>query len=244
MPGIKNLAWNGFNALQLVFTLAWSAACISLALIARVVTRSPRLPLIWAGCLWSPFLLVGAGARLEIRGRENIDWTRPCIVVANHQSIIDICVLFRTVPVPLRFVLKRELRRMPFVGWYARAMGMVFIDRTAGRGTATSLGNARKLLHDGATLAAFPEGTRGGTGELRRFKPGIFQAAITAGVPVVPVAIDGAGKVLPPGGFRVRPGGIRVTIGKPIPTVHLDPADRAALAAQAREEVIRLLEEL
>lgn len=242
MSGVKDLAWKVFNALQLMFTLTWSAACILLALIARVLTRSPRLPLIWAGRLWSPGLLTGAGARLEIRGRENTDWTRPCIVVANHQSVIDICVLFRAVPVPLRFVLKRELKRMPFVGWYARAMGMVFIDRAAGRGAAASLAQARELLREGAALVAFPEGSRGRTGEPGRFKPGVFQAAIAAGVPVVPVAIEGAGKVLPPGGFRVRPGCIRATIGEPIPTKGLELKDRAALAEQAREEVTKLLE--
>lgn len=240
MPGLKRLAWAAFNAVQLVVTLIWSAGCISLALIVRAVTGSSHLPLIWAGRLWSPFLLTGAGARLEIRGQENVDWACPCVVVANHQSIIDICVLFRTVPVPLRFVLKRELKRMPFVGWYAHAMGMVFIDRTAGRGTTASLAKARKLLREGAVLAAFPEGTRGGTGELGRFKPGVFQAAIATGVPVVPVAIHGAGKVLPPGVFRVRPGCIRVAVGEPIPTDHLAPEDRASLAERVRKQIIKL----
>src|SRR3546814_11073406 len=78
----------------------------------------------------APGLLWGAGARLQVSGLEQVDWSRNHVFVANHQSTIDICALFRAAPVPLHFLLKQEMTKVPFVGWYAKAMGMVFIDRS------------------------------------------------------------------------------------------------------------------
>ena len=135
----SRMLWVMFNSLQLLFTLLWTAACISLALVVLLVTRQRRWPLRMASGLWAPGLLWGAGARLRIEGLENIDHERAQVLVANHQSIIDICALFRAVPVPLRFVLKQELAQVPFVGWYARAMGMVFIRRGSARSAAARL---------------------------------------------------------------------------------------------------------
>ncbi|HEX7324978.1 MAG TPA: lysophospholipid acyltransferase family protein, partial [Rhodanobacteraceae bacterium] len=93
----------------------------------------------------------------------------------------------------------------------------------------------------GACLCAFPEGTRGLDGAVGAFKGGAFEVAIAAGVPVVPIALAGSGRVLPAAGFRVRPGRIRVCIGDPIPTAGLEAHDRRALARRARDAVIALL---
>ena len=234
------VAWTAWNALQLLFTLAFTASAIALALLVRLATGSPRLPLRMAARFWAPGLIGGAGARFAVEGADAIDWSKPRMLVANHQSIIDICALFRAVPVPLRFVLKAEMARVPFVGRYARAMGMVFIERDSRRAGAKLLREAVVLLHDGATLVVFPEGTRSRDGRVGAFKGGAFQTAIDAGVEVLPVAIVGAGDVLPPEGlFRVRPGPLVVRFGTPLPTAG---ADRAALAREARDAVVALLE--
>lgn len=240
LPSLTWLIWAPVNLLQLLFTLAWSAACISLALLVWTVTRSRRLPLAMARRLWAPGLLLGAGARLRIEGNAAIDWTRPYVLVANHQSMIDVCALFRAAPVPLRFVLKQELTRLPFLGWYTRAMGMIGIERGRSRAAAASIERAAALVRDGATLATFPEGTRGRPGHIGSFKSGAFQIAIAAGVPVLPVALIGSGDILPPRGFAVRPGALIVRFGTPIATSDLKAGDRAALAAQAREQIAAL----
>jgi 1-acyl-sn-glycerol-3-phosphate acyltransferase len=224
-----------------MFTLAWTAGWISLASLVRLLTRGQRWPLRMASRCWAPGLLGGAGARLEIEGADAIDWSRPLVLVANHQSVIDACALFRAVPVPLRFVLKQEMARMPFVGWYARQMGMLFIERGSARSSPQRLREAVDLVRGGATLCAFPEGTRSRDGSVAPFKGGLFQVAIAAGVPVVPVALQGSGAVLPTAGFRVRPGTIRVRFGTPIATDGLAAGDRNALARQAREAVVSLM---
>ncbi|MBL8299962.1 MAG: 1-acyl-sn-glycerol-3-phosphate acyltransferase [Rhodanobacteraceae bacterium] len=239
---ISRWSWAVLNVLQLVFTLVWTAGWILLALLVLLLTRSRRLPLRMAARCWAPGLLRGSGARLVVRGVERVDWSRPQVLVANHQSMIDICALFRAVPVPLQFLLKQELSKVPFVGLYARAMGMIFIDRGSAREASRRMHEAADLVRAGATLCIFPEGTRSRDGDVLPFKSGAFQVALDAGADVVPVAIEGSGKVLSLGGvFRVRPGTITLTFGTPLPSV--DIADRQTLAQQAREQVIALKRE-
>lgn len=232
-----------FNALQFAFTLLWTAVLICVALLIHAVVRGRRLPLRMAARCWAPGLLWGAGARLQVSGLEHVDWSRNHVFVANHQSTIDICALFHAIPVPLHFLLKQEMTRVPFVGWYAKAMGMVFIDRSNRRAAVAFLRQSAELVRSGANLCIFPEGTRSRTGAVAEFKGGAFQAAIDAGVDVVPVAIAGSGAVLyPEGFFRVRPGTIRVRFGAPLPTrTAAGPVGRQALADAARASVLAML---
>lgn len=244
-PASGHLAWSALNALQLAFTLTWTAGWISLALLLRALGTAPEVVLRMAARCWAPGLVRGAGARLVVEGGRDIDWSRPHLLVSNHQSVIDICVLYMAVPAPLRFLLKDEMLKVPFVNWYAKATGMLFLDRDSRRAGALVRRQAAALLGRGQNLCLFPEGTRSRSGALAPFKAGLLQAAIDAGVPVVPVAIDGCGKVLPAQGlFRVRPGAIRVRIGAPIPV--RDEAgvllDRQTLTQRAHASVRSLLE--
>ncbi len=240
---LKAAAWLAFNTLQLAFTLLWTAGCITLALAVKAATGRRDLPLRMASRLWAPGLLGGAGAELVIEGADTIDWSRPYMLVSNHQSVIDICALFRAVPVPLLFLLSRETMQWPFVGWYARGMGMPFIDRDSPRTAPAALRAAAQKVKDGAQLCLFPEGTRSRSGEVGPFRPAAFQAAIDAGVQVLPVALEGTGAVLPAEGFfAVRPGTIRVRFGAPIATAGADAiAQRQALALRAHADVVALL---
>lgn len=244
-PVARRGFWALLNPLQFVFTLAWTPAWISLALLVYAATGGRRrIPLRMASRCWAPGLLAGAGARLLVEGVGDVDWSRPYVLVANHESVIDICALFRAVPVPLHFMLKQEMARVPFVGWYARAMGMVFVPRSDRRAAMDSLRRVAAAVRAGQTTCIFPEGTRSRDGGVGDFKPGAFQAALAAGVAVLPVALEGAGAVLPPAGFfRVRPGTIRVRFGAPIEPVDDGgrPLDRQTMAARARAAVAGLL---
>src|SRR5690606_16074803 len=139
------------------------------------------------------------------------------LLVANHASVIDVCALFRAVPVPLRFLLKDEMKRVPFVGWYARATGMLFIVRDSARAGALMRREAAAMLARGRVLCLCPGGPRSRRGTGGPCKGGGLQGAIGAGVPVVGVAVRGAGRVLPGEGFfRVGRGRIRVGFGEPL----------------------------
>ncbi len=238
-----SLAWTAWNAVQLAFTLTWTGVLICVAMALHALARGGRrLPLRMASTVWAPGLLLGSGARLEVEGLDRVDWSRNHVFVANHESVIDICALFRAVPVPLHFLLKDEMTRVPMVGWYARAMGMVFIDRGSRRAATAFLRESAELVRGGANLLIFPEGTRSRDGVVAPFKGGAFQAAIDGGADVVPVALEGTGAVLPPDGFfRVRPGTIRVRFGAPLAVHGADgPVDRQVLAAAAHRAVLAL----
>lgn len=240
---LKSTAWSALNALQLGFTLLWTAGCICVAMLVRALTGQRDLPLRMAAWLWAPGLLGGAGAAFVVEGAGDVDWSRPHMLVSNHQSIIDICALFRAVPVPLLFLLSKETMQWPFVGWYARGMGMPFIDRDNPRAAPAALRSAAQLVRHGAQLCLFPEGTRSRDGTVAPFRAAAFQSAIDAGVDVLPVALEGTGAVLPCDSvFGVRPGTIRVRFGRPLATAgEHGIADRQALARRAHAEVVALL---
>ena len=231
------------NAAQLAYTLVWTVGCITAALVVFAVTGgNRRIPLRMASWLWARGLLAFSGP-FKVEGLDRVDWSQPYVLVANHQSVIDICALFRAVPVPLHFLLKQEMTRMPFVNWYAKAMGMVFIRRDDRRAASASLKRSAELVRSGAIQCIFPEGTRSRDGSVAPFKPGAFQVAIDAGARVLPVALEGTGEVLPPGGFfRVRRGPIRVSFGSPLPLHQVAGArGRQELAGRAQAAVEALL---
>ncbi|MEO8197900.1 MAG: lysophospholipid acyltransferase family protein [Thermoanaerobaculia bacterium] len=240
----SDLLWLPLNALQLVATLLWSAFWISVALVVAVVSRK-RAPALWlARHVWAPGMVAIGLSRLRVSGRERLDFGRSYFFVANHQSWLDIPVLFAAVPAPLHFLAKKELARVPFLGWYIAAMGMVFVDRADRRRAVASVDRAGELLAAGGSLVSFPEGTRSAPGEFGRFKSGGFAAVLDSGVrdvDVVPVAIVGAGRILPRDGFKVRPGTVEVRFGEPIVVAALAHRDRAALARRSEEAVAALL---
>lgn len=226
--------WRIVNALQLAFTALWTAGCITFAGAIYLVLRDRGVAIMLARRLWAPVLMFFAGARLRVSGAVDEIPPDPVIFVSNHQSIIDICALFRGLPRPVRFVAKRELGRIPFLGWYIRAMGMVFVDRRGrGRGVVDAMVG---LLRSGSDVIAFPEGTRTRDGSIATFRRGPFEAALVAGARLVPVAIRGAHAVLPAGGFHPRPGLIELVIGEPLEV--LPGEGREAIAARA-EQVVR-----
>lgn len=238
---LSDLLWVPVNLLQHGFGFVWTAFWITVALLATLLTGSRRASLWLARRVWARGLLAAGGARLGVTGLEHLTGLSGALLVANHRSHLDIAALFAAVPGPLGFVAKRELAAVPLLGWYIRAMGMVFVDRADRRSAAASVGAAGELIARGRVLVTFPEGTRSRDGRLGPFKRGGFVAALAAGVPVVPVAIAGTEVVMPPGRLRSRPGPVRVVFGAPIPTAGRGPEARVELARESEVAVARLL---
>jgi len=175
---------NGAQAIALViWTILWGLICLVLALIR------PSLAMPMVTKCWAPFLVVGSGARLRVSGRDGVDFDRPHVFVANHRSMLDIVIVLRALPTPLWFVAKQELRDVPIMGWFGRAVGMIFVDRARRERAIRALGAGVGLLRAGKSVLAFPEGTRSRDVALLPLKKGPFVLAIEAGVPIVPVAI-------------------------------------------------------
>jgi 1-acyl-sn-glycerol-3-phosphate acyltransferase len=166
--------------------------------------------------------------------------TETASTCANHESMFDIVVLVRAVPVALFFLAKQELSKVPFLGWYMKAVGMIFVDRGNREKSRKSMQKAAELINQGRNVVSFPEGTRSKTGELMMFKRGSFVIAKEGQIDIVPIGISGASKVLASGSSALRPGVIRIKIGKPISIREYPDLSDEALAELARGEVQKL----
>ena len=190
---------------------------------------------------WSRLVLRCAGVRLRVSGVDAVDWSRPAILVANHQSWFDVFALLVAVPGKLRFVAKEELGRIPIFGRAWRGCDHMPIDRSDRRRAIASLNQTgEKLREESLIVTMFPEGTRSLDGRLYSFKKGAFVLAIRTGVAILPVGISGSGAVMPKGSFRVRSGEIHIRVGRPIEAGGLGHANRDALAAESRRAVAAL----
>lgn len=233
-----------YDLTQCVTLCVWSAFWISLALVLQVVTFRQGVALALARAVWAPGVMRINGIRWDVEGGDSIDYAKPHVFVLNHQSIVDICVGFAVIPVDLRFVAKNVLKYVPFLGWYMWATGMIFVDRERSARAIASLKRAGRKIRSGASIIAFPEGTRSRDGRIRPFKKGVFRVALEAGVPIVPVALEGSRHILPAGGFQPRPGRIRVRIGEPIDTSAYSVESRDRLVRDVRDAVIELHERI
>jgi 1-acyl-sn-glycerol-3-phosphate acyltransferase len=152
--------------------------------------------------------------RWEVRGRENIPLAGGAILAPNHISHLDPPLVGSAVKRPVNFMAKRELFSVPLLGKIIRRTRAFPISRD--RADREALKKAYQLLAAGELLVMFPEGTRSPDGRLQAAEPGFALIAAKAGVPVIPIALIGANRVLPKGSIFVRPGKIKVRIGAPI----------------------------
>ena len=162
---MNRLLWAVVNALQWLAIAFCTVFLTSIAVAATAVTRRAHLGLAMARRCWAPALIRICGVRLEVTGAEVLDPRRAWFLACNHQSFADIPMLFSGLPVDLRFVAKRELRSVPFMGWYMEAMGMVFVDRRRRRSGAEGVDAVTALLRAGGSVLSFPGGGRRAPGE-------------------------------------------------------------------------------
>jgi 1-acyl-sn-glycerol-3-phosphate acyltransferase len=166
---------------------------------------------------WSKDNLWLSRARVEIEGLENIDRDRPQIFAANHSGLHDILSLAAHLPIQFRWVAKKSLFNVPFMGWHMRRSGYIPIDRDNPREAARSIIEAARIIRGGVNAIAFPEGTRSRTGDIGQFRSGAFALALRTGVPLVPITLEGSCRVIMPKTLQVNPGTIvRIRIDKPI----------------------------
>lgn len=213
------------------------ATIIAVLLIAVIVPFNDTSPLIDRVIRgWSRVWLTTSGTHLEVEGSDNIDPNRSYVVVANHLSALDIMACLLAVPLPIRFLAKKELFRVPVLAQGMRLVGIIEVDREA-RGAIHSEVNrqSRELIEKGRSLIIYAEGTRPRNGVMKPFKKGAFTMAIRAGLPILPLSIHGSYEAWPPAKPVVRGGLIRVVIDKPVETDGLKNADTGELRDQVRE---------
>jgi 1-acyl-sn-glycerol-3-phosphate acyltransferase len=160
-------------------------------------------------------------ARPDVIGAENIPATGPAIMASNHLSVVDSVYLPLMVSRPVTFAAKSEYftgtrLRDRAVGAYLRSTNQLSTDRAGARAAQAMLDAALQLLKDGQLFGIYPEGTRSPDGRLYRGRTGVGYLALNSGAPVIPVAMIGTDRMLPPGARIPRPGKIEIRIGEPL----------------------------
>lgn len=192
--------------------------------------------------MWGPGLLWLAGARLRVEGLENIADNQHGIYFSNHQSNFDIPAVTSSLPEPVYFIAKKELKKIPIFGWGMWAIGIIFVDRKNREQARKSMEKGAKAVQRGRSLSTFPEGTRSETGEVQAFKKGTFHLAKNGPIRLIPVAVIGTRNIQPKGGKLQIGKDVIVRIGKPISEEEVQRMPMNELTAYARERIIELME--
>lgn len=188
---------------------------------------------------WAKSNVAVAFAKVKTTGLENIDPKQSYIVVANHQSLFDIFVIYGWLGIDIKWVMKKELRKVPVLGYCCEVLNHVIIDRSNREAALASLEHSKQYIVDGTSIVFFPEGTRSKTGKLGPFKKGAFRMALDLDLPILPVTILETNKILPSGSTRLLPGTAKMIVHPPIP---LNGQDANTLSAQSKEVIDSVLE--
>lgn len=193
--------------------LFWSYLCLSspllwvvavLLFLATAAFDRQRRWLHLYTCAWAyHYLKLPPLWSTQIEGVERIPTRQACVLVANHQSMGDILLLFGLFR-HFKWVSKRVMFRVPFIGWNMRMNNYVSLVRGDAASIERMLQACRVHLRAGSPVMLFPEGTRSEDGEIKAFKRGAFTLATELGLPVIPIVVDGTRDILPKHGFLLR----------------------------------------
>jgi len=224
--------WLIFIPLLVVLTLLFGSLT---AIFATLV--NPHFASRVFGVTWARWLAHLTPMFVSVSGDEYMDRKRSYVVVSNHQSMYDIFVLYGWLRLDMKWVMKKELRKIPGIGIGCEKAGHIFIDRKNPKAARKSLEDALKRLGDGIGILFFPEGTRSTSGRLLPFKKGAFRAAIEQQVPILPVTIVGTREILPNHTVALFPGKARLIIHPCIETAGLETAHIEELMDQSRTAI-------
>ena len=228
--GIFNFAW---GVVATLLSVLWTAVCASAAAIAATMRKQHAVTVITRA--WGRGIIAVCGINVQIEGLENLAGLKSFILVANHQSFFDIFAISAFIPGEPRSIAKKELLKIPVVGYAMQRGGHVIIDRESG---GKAIRKAIQIIRSGLGVYVFAEGHRFNDNRVHEFKDGAAWLAILSKLPAVPMSISGSGVFFPRGAKVVTPGlTMRMTIGKPIATQGIRSADRTELTRKLEEAV-------
>lgn len=224
--------WLVFMPLVAVLTLLASTLSVLTAIVINPNWASRHVAARWARLLaWLTPVFV------EVRGLDNARPKQSYVVVANHQSQYDILVLYGWLDLDLKWVMKKELRKIPAIGIGCEKVGHIFVDRNRPTAARQAIADALERLGESVGILFFAEGTRSSDGKLLPFKKGAFVTAIEQGLPILPVTIVGTHEILPARSLRLFPGRARMVVHPELSTADLDVGDWATLRDATRAAI-------
>ena len=228
--GIFNLAW---GVVATLLSVIWTAICATGAGLAAVMNQPHWVTIVTRA--WGRGIIGVSGIKVKIEGLENLDGLKSYVLVSNHQSFFDTFAIAGFVPGEPRFVAKKELLKIPLVGFAMRRGGHILIDRDSG---GKAIRKAIQVIRSGLDVCVYAEGHRFNDNRVHDFEDGAAWLAILSKLPAVPMSISGSGRFYPRGAMFVTPGlTMRMRIGKPIPTEGMHSADRTELTHRLEEAV-------
>ena len=190
------------------------------------------------------FVMVPPMWKRRVEGLEHIEKDKPYVIVINHQSMVDI-MMFYLVPMTFRWVSKREVYRIPFIGRFLLLHGDITIDRKQGsKAMRKVMEKGQMWLGRGVSVSMFPEGTRSKDGEIHRFKAGAFALAKEAGVGILPVVMDGSSTMFKPSMMVNWRNEFVIRVLPPVTAEEVAQTDQSELMEQVRERMVDALAEI
>jgi 1-acyl-sn-glycerol-3-phosphate acyltransferase len=181
--------------------------------------------------------------RVEARGVEKLDPNQTYIFTPNHQSLIEVPLFVTYLGRNPAYLGKKEVFKYPVFGYGIRLIGVIPVDRSNSPAAVESAKLATEYLRRGKSYVVYPEGTRSRDGRMLPFKKGAFMMAIDAGVPIVPVTVSGATKIMPKAEVKVFPSTVRITVHEPISTEGYSKENVAELMERTRAKIVSALDE-
>jgi 1-acyl-sn-glycerol-3-phosphate acyltransferase len=227
------------SALFWIFALLSSLLLFPVAVLcwALTVPFDPRKVVLHRfSCFWAAlYTWLNPAWSVRVVGREKIDPKKAYVMVANHQSLLDILILFRLFT-HFKWVSKLENFKIPLIGWNMRLNDYIQLKRGDRVSVTSMLRNCRRALNSGSSIMMFPEGTRSPDGRLRRFKPGAFELAKSAKCPLLPIVVHGTASALPKRGLILQGRHqIKIEVLDSIPYESFEKLSGEELALEVRE---------
>ncbi len=199
-----------------------------------------RLVHLFAAVPWAKIILWVSGVKGKVIGKENIDHNKTYIFMSNHQSFADIFVLLANIPKDFKFIMKKELMKIPILGPAMRKAGYMEIERDDPRESIKQLHKAIEKIKAGTSVLIFPEGTRSSDGKMLPFKKGGFYIAIRSECNIVPIYIKGTDLIAPKGSWTMKKGKYTLIIGKPISVKEYTKKDSEKLMNKVKNAMLHL----
>ena len=200
----------------------------------------------WPGMIWGRLFYLIFLIPVHVHGLENIKKGQSYVIAPNHQSYWDAFLVYGFIGIKFKWMMKKELGRIPFVGWACYMAGCIFIDRSSRESGINSIRKAESKLKDGMSVVIFPEGTRTPDGNMGKFKRGAFLISEELQLPVLPVTIDGNYDVMSRHAWNVTWHPVHMTVHEPVmprSTNDSSETELKAIMSQTSDEVFNTIKE-
>ena len=223
----------------------WFLACSAAGIVWLLFSPHNRQTLYVYGRIFCRGLAAMMGWQVAVENRERMEAYRPCVIVANHQSFLDVVTYGSVFPKKTVSAGKKEIGKIPIFGWFYRLSGNLIIDRSDARQARDSLQAAAEAMRNEKICVWFmPEGHRNTGPELLPFKTGAFRLAIASGAPILPVVAEPLTVIADTKRRRIRSGRLRVRVLDPVFTEGMTNKDLPSLVSDVRSRMQQTLDDL